>query len=493
MEIFQQIAANAFNAPFFGALLFGALFGLVIGAIPGLSATMGIALLIPFTFDMPFMPAMAMLLGVYFGAVYGGSITAILFNTPGTPASAATTFDGYPLMQKGQAGRALSVAAFSMLCGGVTGSLMLIFLAPQISGAALKLGPAEFFAMALCAVGIIAAVSDGSFIKASVAALCGLLLSAVGMDGLTGYPRYIFGSASVMDGVPFIPVLIGLFAFTEVFNPASQETQQTSAPIGFCALPKLADIINTAWTNIKSAILGVFVGAAPGAGADIAAFMSYGMAKQSAKEGEEFGKGEIKGVAAVESAKTAATSGAMIPLLSLGIPGDSVTAVLIGAFILHGLQPGPLLFEKHPDISYSILFAVMLAHITVFVFAIFISKWMALALKMDMRFLKAAIFALAAVGAYGLRGNPADILIAVVFGIVGVVMKRNSYPVAPFLLALILGSMAEVNFRRALILSDGAYSFLWDRPITLCILAASAALIVFIRIKAARFKRKAAK
>ena len=473
-EIISASATLLFSPAVWICLLAGVSAGMVVGAIPGLSATMGVALLIPFTFELEIMPALSLLIGIYCGAIYGGTVPAILFRTPGTPASAATLIDGYPLMQRGEAGRALALSAWSALIGGLIGTLLLIFLTPQISRFALSFGPAEFFALAVMGLSLITALSGDSLLKGAMVTIAGLLCATVGMDPVSGYPRYLFGSVSLMEGMPFIPVLIGLFAIAEVFS--GSEAASPSAPekkMKLFELPNPSDMKRCGWTAIKSAVIGTFTGATPGAGADIAAFLCYSAAKQQAKKGDTFGDGEVKGIAAAEAGKTAATSGAMIPLLSLGIPGDSVTAVLIGAFILHGIQPGPLLFQQHAPLAYAVLAMMLCAHLAVFAVALSTARAVMSALKIDRRFLNTGILLLSLMGAYALRANLMDCWVALAFGVIGVGMRRTGFPAAPFLLALILGSMAETNLRRALVLGGGSYAFVVQRPIALILLLLS--------------------
>ena len=479
-DLISQTAALLLDPAVGACLILGVAAGMMIGAIPGLSATMGVALLIPFTFELAIIPAITLLVGIYCGAIYGGTIPAILFRTPGTPASAATLMDGYPLMQRGEAGRALALSAWSALIGGVIGTLLLIFLTPQISRFALSFGPAEFFALAVMGLSLITTLSGKSLRKGALATLAGLLVATVGMDPVSGYSRYLFGSVSLMEGMPFIPVLIGLFAIAEVLSGGDGSTAAVSSrKMKLLELPHRRDIRRTGWTSIKSAIFGTFTGSTPGAGADIAAFLCYSAAQQQAKKGDTFGQGEIKGIAAAESGKTAATSGAMIPLLSLGIPGDSVTAVLIGAFILHGIQPGPLLFQEHAPLAYAILAVMVFAHLAVFATALCTARAVMSALKIDRRFLHAAILLLSLMGAYALRSNLVDCWVALLFGIIGVGMRRVGIPAAPFLLALILGGMAETNLRRALVLGEGSYLFIVQRPLAITLLLLS---IFFIGI-----------
>jgi len=481
-------ASELLLSPMVWVCLFaGVTSGMIIGAIPGLSATMGVALLVPFTFELTIMPALALLIGIYCGAVYGGTIPAVLFRTPGTPASAATLLDAYPMMQRGEAGRALSLAAVSALVGGVIGTLFLIFLTPQISHFALRFGPAEYFALAVLGLSLISSLSGASMIKGAIATVAGLICATVGMDPVSGYPRFLFGSVSLMEGMPFIPVLIGLFALAEVFSgggaaPVVEEKKKMK----LFEWPHMADVVRCKWIAIRSAVLGTFTGSTPGAGADIAAFLCYSAARQQAGKDDVYGRGEPKGIAASEAGKTAATSGAMIPLLSLGIPGDSVTAVLIGAFILHGIQPGPLLFQDHGALAYAVLGLMLFAHVAVFIVAFSTARMMMAALKIDRRFLHAGILLLSLMGAYALRANVVDCWVALAFGVIGVGMRKTGIPPAPFLLALILGGMAETNWRRGLVLNDGSALFIWQRPISMILLLVA---VVFVTLTVVRQRR----
>ncbi|MDQ8193307.1 tripartite tricarboxylate transporter permease [Coraliomargarita sp. SDUM461004] len=480
MEIFNEVLVNGSSIQVWVALLAGVMAGMIFGALPGLSATMGVALLIPFTFDLSIMPALALLIGVYCAAVYGGSIPAILFRTPGTPASAATIFDGAVLAARGEAGKALSVAALSALVGGVIGTLLLIALTPQISRFALRFGPPEYFALATFGLSMIVAISESSVRKGLIVAVFGLLISTVGMDPLTGYPRFIYGQASLMEGMPFIPALIGLFAIAEVLSMGGLKSGNTaSSESKIARFPSGSDVRRSTPTILKSSFLGTFVGATPGAGSDIAAFLAYSIARQQAGKGDKFGEGEVKGVAAPEAAKTAGTAGAMIPLLALGLPGDSVTAVLIGAFILHGVQPGPLLFQDHSGLAYSIFATVLFAHILVFIVAVSGVRILLRVNQIDRRFLQSGILILSLVGAFALRNNLADVWLALAFGVLGYALRRGGYPVAPLLLALILGPLAEENLRRALILSGGDYAIFIQRPITVVLLLAGIAALFY--------------
>jgi putative tricarboxylic transport membrane protein len=323
---------------------------------------------------------------------------------------------------------------------------------------------------------MIVAVSEGSLLKGAIVAVFGLLLSTVGMDPLAGYPRFLFGSVSLMEGMPFIPALIGLFAIAEVLDGlGSRSVDGVRPPENVSSLPSAGDVRRCGWTIAKCGALGTVVGSTPGAGSDIAAFLGYSAARQGARKDQAFGQGEVMGVAAPEAAKTAATSGAMIPLLSLGLPGDSVTAVLIGAFILHGVQPGPLLFQQHADLAYAILGTVLLAHVLVFAVAVAGTRFLMRAARWDRRLLHTGILLLSLVGAFALRNNLADVWLAIGFGLLGLLLRRNGYPVAPLLLALILGPLAEENLRRSLTLSGGDYAVFVTRPITAVLLVLAVA------------------
>lgn len=441
--------------------------GILIGSLPGLTATMGVALLVPFTFGLPLNESLGMLLGIFCGAIYGGSISAILIRTPGTPAAAATLLDGYPLSQRGEAGRALSMSVFASFVGGFTGALIMTFLSPQISRLALQFGAAEYFGLAIFGLSIIISVTSGSILKGIIVGFLGLLISTIGMDPMTGYPRFTFGAMDLFEGPAFIPTLIGLFAFSEVFKGVEELTSSKQIVTKINSVfPTIADIRRT-WKDIGlSSILGSFIGSIPGAGSDIAAFVGYSEAKRRSKNPEKFGKGEIKGVAAAEAANNACTGGAMIPMLSLGIPGDAVTAILLGAFIIQGLQPGPMLYQEHMDVVYSVFSSMMLANIALLIVGLLGIRFFARAIMIRKSILLPAIFVLSIVGAYSMRNSMFDIWVALFFGVVGYFLQRYRFPVSPILLALILGPMAESNLRRALIIADHSMIEVLSRPIT---------------------------
>lgn len=448
-------------------VFFGVTGGIMVGSLPGLTATMGVALLVPFTFGLPINQAMGMLLGIFSGAIYGGSISAILIRTPGTPAAAATLLDGYPMAKRGEAGRALSMSVFASFVGGFTGALIMSFLSPQISKVALKFGAPEYFALAVFGLSIIISVSGNSIIKGIIAGFFGLLISTIGFDPISGFPRFTYGSMDLFEGPAFIPTLIGLFAFSEVFKGVETITSKQRVENKLNRLfPEWKDI-KASWRDIlKSSIMGTFIGSIPGAGSDIAAFVGYSEAKRRSKTPENFGTGTIEGVAAAEAANNACTGGAMIPMLSLGVPGDAVTAVLLGAFVVQGLQPGPLLYRDHLDVVYAVFAAMMIANIVMFIVGSFGARLFAKVITVNRSILLPVIFVLSVVGSFSMRNSMFDVWVALIFGVIGYFLQRYNFPVSPILLALILGPMAESNLRRAMVISDGNPLVVFTRPIS---------------------------
>lgn len=485
---FELYLGALFNVlqPYNLAVVFaGALGGILVGSIPGLTATMGVALLVPFSFGMDMDVSIGMLLGLYCGAMYGGSIASILIRTPGTPAAAATLLDGYPLGQKGQGSRALSMSLWASFIGGLIGCGVMTFLSPQVSKFALKFSPAEYFALAIFGLSVIVSISGNSVIKGIKSGLLGLILCTVGSDPISGYPRYIFGNMQLYEGPPFIPTLIGLFAVSEILSNVenfSIEKARVKAEKVTQVLPTAADIKRCFSTYIKGGIIGTFIGSIPGAGGDIAAFVSYGEAKRSSKTPEKFGTGMIGGVAASESANNGCSGGAMIPLLSLGVPGDSVTAILLGAFIIHGLQPGPLLYKDHMDVVYMVFASLLVANIAMFVLGAIGVRFFSRVIGMDKRLLLPIIFVLSIIGSYSMRNSFFDIFLTLGFGIVGFLLQRYGFPLAPILLALILGPMAESNLRRMLVISQGRVDVFLEHPIamTLFVLAGTSLVLAYI-------------
>lgn len=468
MEHILQGFATALQLMPLLLVVVGVLMGILIGAMPGLTATMGVTLLLPFTLQMGVTPeaGMAMLIGIYIGAIYGGSISAVLISTPGTPASAATVLDGYPMTKNGEAGRAITLATCASFAGGMISALILMFLSPQLSKFALRFSFPEYFALAVFGLSMIASISGKDVIKGIAAGIFGLLISTVGLDPIQGVPRFSFDKPELYEGIGFIPTLIGLFAISqalyEMVQPCNAELSTTKIVYTFS---QIKEFFRYKITWIRSALIGTFIGSLPGAGCDIAAFVSYNEAKRFSKHPEKLGTGMPEGVIAPEAANNGATGGAMIPMLTLGVPGDAVTAVMLGALTVQGLEPGPLLFRDHPETVYPIFASFIIANLAMITVGFFTAKMLSRVVLMDKRLLMPMILILSMVGAYAIRFSMFDVWVAVIMGAVGYVMKIRNFPTSPIVLALILGPMAESNFRRSMLLPDADALIFFTRPI----------------------------
>ena len=454
------------------AISIGVVTGITVGALPGLSATMSIAVLTPMTFLMSPQIGIAMLLGVYVGGIYGGSITAILLRTPGTPSSIATTFDGYPLSQQGYAGKALYLALVASIIGGLISAIVLIVLAPQIARVALRFGPVEFFGLTLFGISIIASVSGDNLIKGLVAGILGFLLSTVGMDGVTGVPRFTFGYTPLLSGFNLIPVLIGVFAVSEILYLIRQRQTSVAAEgkVEKLAL-SLAEFKGQLRNIGRSSLLGTFVGIVPGTGGGIASFMAYDLAKRRSKNPELFGKGSLEGVASAEAANNATTGGALVPMLTLGIPGDPSTAVLMSAFMIQGLQPGPLLLQNEPRTIFSLFAGLLLANVLMFGFGMIGIRAFSKVVRIPIRILAPTVLVLCFVGSYAIANSILDVAVMLLMGGLGYLMRKFGFPGAPLVIGLILGPINEAALRRALSASRGNWMVFFENPIFLIFLA----------------------
>lgn len=449
-------------------VIIGVLLGILLGAMPGLTATMGVTLLLPFTLQLNVSPeaGMAMLIGIYIGAIYGGSISAVLICTPGTPAAAATLLDGYPMTKNGEAGRAITLSTCSSFAGGLTSALILMFLSPQLSTFALKFSSPEYFALAVFGLSMIVSISGNNVIKGIVAGIFGLLLATVGLDPIQGVPRFSFDQPELFEGIGFIPALIGLFAISQVLYEMVQPQSGNRPPPSLAfSFTQVKEWFQYKFTWIRSALIGTFIGSLPGAGCDIAAFVSYNEAKRFSKNPEKLGNGAPEGIIAAEAANNGATGGAMIPMLTLGVPGDAVTAVMLGALTVQGLEPGPLLFRDHPETVYPIFASLIIANFVMITGGFFTARMLSRVVLIDKKLLMPIILLLSIVGAYAIRFSMFDVWVAIFMGAVGYVMKIRSFPTSPIVLALILGPMAESNFRRAMLLPDAELSIFFTRPI----------------------------
>lgn len=476
-------AAQNLADPFVIFLMIGGVFlGILMGSIPGMTATMTIAVMLSFTFTLEPAHGMMLLLGIYGGAVYSGSIPAILIRTPGTPSAAATLFDGYPLSEKGEAGRAIKVSTVASFVGGVISVLALMFLSPVIANAALRFRSPEFFALAVFGLTIIASVSGDSLLKGLISGLLGMLVATVGIDPITGYRRFTFDMAQLYTGVEFIAVMIGLFGIAEGLRKYSQginEGQNQNSQEMSGIIPSASDLRSIAPVSIGSGIIGSFIGAIPGAGGDIAAFITYNEATRWIKDAvPSFGDGNIRGVAAAESGNNASTGGALIPTLTLGIPGDSVSAILIGALLVHDINPGPSLYQDQPDLLYTIFVGFFVIYILILIFGLLGANYWARLVNVPQSHIWPVILVLCMIGAVALRGNLFDAWIMLGAGVLGYVMRLRGYPLAPMVLGLILAPIAEVNLRRSFVLSNGSLDIFYTSPIAFVILLLSVAAVV---------------
>ncbi|UCE50926.1 MAG: tripartite tricarboxylate transporter permease [Desulfobacterales bacterium] len=465
------------------ALLLGSFFGIIIGAIPGLTATMGIALLVPFTFGMTPITGIVMLLGIYTGAIYGGGIASILIKTPGTPAAMATTYDGYPMAQKGLAGKAIGIATISSGVGGTFTAVCLAFFAPILANFALRFSAPEYFALAVFGLSVTITLSGRSPVKGFISGTLGLLVAMVGLDPMGGFQRFTFGRSELTGGLSFVPMLIGLFALSEGFR---QVEIIFSAPkvnvVIRNILPRLSDLKSCLSAYIRACPIGLIVGITPAIGADTSAFVSYAETKRSSKHPEKFGTGVPEGVAAAQCGENASTGGDVLPMITLGIPGDAATAVLMGALTIHNLQPGPMLFKNQPEVVHEIFAGMILANITFVVLGLIFARFFAQVINLDRKYLTPVIFICCMVGSYAINNVFYDLVTCVVCGFIGYLMIRYDFPVAPMVLAQILGGMMESNFRRALVMSRGDPLIFLTRPITVTILVlATVTTIVAVR------------
>lgn len=469
--MFENIA-DAFNLFLnwqnFVAVFAGVFIGTLIGSIPGMTTPMGVALVLPFTFSMAPVTGILLLLGVYKGGLYGGSITAILIKAPGTPAASCTVIDGFPLSQKGQARKALDMALYASVVADFISNLALILLAGFLASFALKFGPPEFFTLIIFALTIIAGVSGDRLSMGIVSACLGLLLATVGLDIIYGTERFVFGEYELMAGLNFIPVLIGLFALPEIINHFAKPVigeHKVGALSGGGATFK--DFKRCFRSILRGSVFGVILGAIPGIGGAPAAFLSYSEAKRNSKNPENFGKGELEGVAAAEAGNNGVAGATMIPLLSLGVPGDVITAVILGAFMVHGLKPGPIMFQQNIDIIYAIFMGIMLSSAYLFVIGKLSIRYISRIADVPNKLLYPIILVLCAYGAYAVNNNVFDILVMMIVGLLGYAMLRLDFPAAPFLIAFVLGPLLEDNFRQSLLLSDGTASIFLRSPICL--------------------------
>ena len=471
-----QVALQPINLMY---CFMGTLIGTLVGVLPGLGPAAAIALLLPSTFHTTPVSATIMLAGIYYGAMYGGSTTSILVNIPGEAASVVTCLDGHKMALKGRAGPALGIAAFGSFIAGTFGVIALSITGPLLSGVALRFGPPEYFAMMIVGITVLTYLSSGSMLKSLLMAAVGLILGGIGMDAISGKYRFTYGLQVLADGVGLVPVVMGLFGITEVLENLETEIKRDIVATKFKNLfPTLQDWKDSAGPIGRGTILGFFLGLVPGGGAIIASFASYAIEKKVAKHPEEFGHGAIQGVAGPESANNSAASGNFIPLLTLGIPCNAVMAILLGALMIHGLQPGPLLMVKAPDLFWGTIVSMYIGNVMLLVLNLpLIGLWVKV-LKVPYYLLYPLILLFCLIGAYSLNNSVGDVVVMLVFGIVGYLMRKFRYDGAPLVLALVLGPMLEEAFRQSLMLSKGDFSIFISRPLSLIFLIVAALLVI---------------
>jgi len=460
-------------------LVLGVLVGLIFGAIPGLGGTTAIALFIPLTYGMNPQDAMALAGGIMGAVSFGGSVTAILLNTPGTAPSAATCFDGYPLAQQGKSGMAIGAAGMASSLGGIFGVLILVAVVPVAKALVLAFGPAEFFMLALVGLSSIAASTGGMFLRGLISAAAGLLLAFVGYDAVSGGNRFTLGFDYLWDGIPLVPTLIGLFAIAEMIKLSieggtvvrTKEFGTRIVGVGEGVMAVLRD-----WpTVLRCSALGTFIGAVPGVGGTVASFLSYSMTMQLSKHPERFGKGEIQGVIGPEAANNAKDGGSLIPTLAFGIPGSAEMAVFLGLLVLHGLDPGPMLLIEHEGVMFSLIVALTISCIVATVIGLAITRWLSLITLVNVHILVPAVVSVSLVGAYALNSKIEDAVMAAVAGIVGYQMIKFRFPRVTMVIALVLGDLAERSFHQTMQIADNDWSIFVTRPISLILL-----LLVFV-------------
>ena len=455
-----------------GLIVGGTLVGVIIGALPGLSSSMGVALLLPFSLYLEPIPALALLSALYCAGTFGGSITAILINAPGAPPAVATAFDGYPMAVKGEAGRALGIAAVSSVSGGILSVLVLLLAAPLLARVAYSFGPPEYFALGVFALSMLASISGEAPLKNLIGGCLGLLIATVGIDLTTGVERFTFGVPELYEGIQFIPVLIGLFAVTELLSQAQElGRERIAVALSALKLPTLDDFRRIKGTILRSSGIGIFVGVLPAEGSTMAAMIGYNEAKRWSETPEKFGEGTIEGVAGPEAANNAATGGAMVPTLALGIPGSATAAVILGGLQVQGLRPGPYLFEEQPGLLYGIFFAMLIANILFLFIGLLGAKVFARISLVPRTFLWPTVFALCFVGAYGLNQSIVDVWIMIISGLVGFVLKRNGFGPAPIIMGIVLGGLVETSLAQSMIIFDQQWTGFFTRPIALAFFA----------------------
>jgi putative tricarboxylic transport membrane protein len=447
----------------------GVVFGQMIGVLPGIGAPTAIALLLPLTFSINPTSAIIMFAGIYYGVAYGGTITSVLINVPGESSSVMTCIDGYAMAQKGRAGAALSIAAIGSFIAGTISIVLLMAFAPALARFALRFGPAEYFGLAIMAFSLLTVFGSGSPFKIILSTIAGVLISTVGMDGVSGMPRFTFGTPQLLGGIDFIVVICGIFGLAEVFNSIEEPESGVLVKDKF----KLSDVFLTwqewvdgRWAMIRGGVIGFLIGLVPAGGITTASFLAYIAEKKVSKHPETFGKGDIAGVAAPESANNAASISGFAPLLALGVPGSATTAVMLAGFMMWGIRPGPLLFTNNPDLVWGLIASMYIGNVILLLINIFLIPLFVAMLRIPYSIMMGFIIIFASIGAFSVNNSIFDVWMMLGFGLLGYAMKKLNYPVVPLILAMVLGRLVENSLRQALILSAGSFDIFYARPIT---------------------------
>ncbi|MBQ3077331.1 MAG: tripartite tricarboxylate transporter permease [Clostridia bacterium] len=496
MSIFENLAMGFrfIATPLSIAMIgFGVCVGILGGAIPGISPSMAVALLLPITYGMEPHMALIMLMGIYIGANYGGSITAVAINTPGTPSAAVTAFDGYPLAKKGRSGEAMGISLWASVFGGLIGAVVLIFFSVPLSKFALTFWPSEYFALCLMGLTTVATLGGKNWQKAMVAVLFGLLLNTMGMDPVFSVKRFTFNVNRLYDGIEMVPVLIGLFALGEVLSNLEtfKKDKATTEVLKMdYRMPKLSYYWKLKWSIVRAGLAGCLIGIFPGAGGTIASFLAYDVEKRMSDHPEEFGHGAPEGVAAAEASNSGSVGGAMVPMLTLGIPGSSTAAVLLSALMIHNLSPGPALFTNEPELVYGLFASMFVANILMAGIGHFGSKLWVRVGGLPKTLLYPLIFAFSILGSYSINKSMFDVGTCLVFGLIGWMFKKYDYPASPVVLGLVLGRLMELNFSQALMV--GGIASFYTRPMTIILFAICIACIAYPILAERKAKQKAA-
>jgi putative tricarboxylic transport membrane protein len=486
----HSLANFATPTVIFYALL-SSLVGVVMGALPGLTATMSLALVTTLTLKLAPNEALLILICTYVGAIYGGSRSAILLNIPGTPASAASCLDGFALARQGLAGRAMGIATTGSVLGTLIGMFFLAGFTPVLGNLALKFGAYEFFWLALFGVLIAGTLTGDDPLKGWIAGIAGIFVATIGQEAQYAYERFAFGVRDLAGGIQLVPALVGAFGFAELLTAMKERQTPVKISAFDTVIPRLRDVTQYWRTIVRSGLIGTGVGIVPGVGEDVAAWSSYAAAKRASKEKEKFGKGSIEGLMAAETGDNACVPGAIIPVLTLAIPGSAPAAVLMAAMIIHGVKPGPMIMVENPQFVYDVVAMMLFATIGILIYGLVLTKLLVQVLRVPQHIIVPIIFVLCAVGSFAIAGRLFDIYVMLAFGLAGFVLRHFNYPVAPLVLGLVLGDLLEKNLRRALVLSDGSLVPFFTRPISACVAALIFATIGWKLFSMRRARRRA--